>query len=142
MEADDFETEATGFSQPEFLLLAKQMVGAVAQMQLLGRPHGNISPRAFGKKLNGVIKLSGLFDEPCTSRPEAKYWADAYWLQKHPRRWNFKDDALAVGRILLTTMAIGIQGQMETYKQFQKMMNQAKEDLARGAKLEKVKSEQ
>ncbi len=65
MEDGGFEADSLGFSQHEFLRYARQLVAGVAQMQLLGRPHGNVCPRAFGLKQNGMLKLADLFDPPC-----------------------------------------------------------------------------
>ena len=89
-------------------------------------------------KSNGVVRLTNLFDDPCSLNSEVRAWADAYWYESKSKKWSFKDDALAVGRILLCMMLIGIQGPDDTLKKFTRLCNEGREKLARKIPYEKV----
>lgn len=77
------------------------------------------------------MRLSNLFEAPCTLYPETRAWADAFWHDSKAKKWSFKDDALAVGRILLSMLLLGIQSPDDTLKNFTKLCNEGREKLAR-----------
>ena len=62
------------------------MSSSLAQMQVLGKPHGNVEPRAFGIKCNKILKLRNLFDDECQSQKGvisckmSIIYGNAYWL--------------------------------------------------------------